>query len=157
MAPGFLGDTVCVYESRHAPGLLASLGGALAGYIAGAILGLFILLPFAIASSTALAMGSVDGYRGLGGYFLSALLLVLAQVAITAWVTQQAASLLGDARVRFSRALGAVFVGFLTNLFVGSAVADVAALPIVGGAWVGLLVVALVISSGRPAPSGLPA
>jgi hypothetical protein len=87
---------------RSAPGFLASLGGALAGYFAGAVLAL-LLWPFALASSTALAVGSVDGYRGLGGLVLAALVLAAAQVAITAWITQQAASLLGDAPVRFGR------------------------------------------------------
>jgi hypothetical protein len=68
-------------------------------------------------------------------------------------VTQQAASVLGGARVRFRRALAAVVLGYLANLFLGSAVVDVAALPVVGGAWVGLLVVALVVASGRTAPA----
>ena len=114
---------------RSAPGFLASLGGALTGYFAGAVLALLLLWPFALASSTALAVGSVDGYRGLGGLVLAALVLAAAQVAITAWITQHAASLLGDAPVRFGRALGAVFLGYLANVFVGSAIADVAELP----------------------------
>jgi hypothetical protein len=135
---------------RSAPGFLASLGGALAGYVAGALLALLFLWPFAIASSTALAVGSADGYRGLGGLVLAAIVLAAAQVAITAWITQQAASLLGDAPVRFGRALGAVFFGCLANVFVGSAIRDVAELPVVGGAWIGLVLVALVISSAPP-------
>src|SRR4029453_12444518 len=106
-----------------------------------------------IASSTALAVGSADGYRGLGGLILAAFLLALAQVAITAWGTQQAASPPREAPVRFRRALGAVFLGYLTNLLLGAAVADVAALPLVGGAWVGLVVVAFVVSSGRAVPA----
>ena len=138
---------------RSAPGFLAALGGAVCGYIAGVFIAFLFLWPFAIASSTALAVGSADGYRGLGGLVLAALLLALAQIAVTAWVTQQAASLLGDAPVRFRRALGAVFLGYLTNLFLGSAVGDVASLPIVGGAWVGLAVVAFVVSSGRAVPA----
>jgi hypothetical protein len=141
---------------RSAPGFVASLGGAFAGYFAGAVLALLLLWPFALASSTALAVGSVDGYRGLGGLVLAALVLAAAQVAITAWITQQAASLLGDAPVRFGRALGAVFLGYLANVFVGSAIADVAELPVVGGAWIGLVVVALVISSA-PRRSAAPA
>ena len=140
-------------KSRSAPGFFAALGGALCGYIAGVFIAFLFLLPFALASSTALAVGSADGYRGLGGLILAAFLLVLAQMAITAWVTQQAASLFGDAPVRFRRALGAVFLGYLTNLFVGAAVSDVAALPVVGGAWVGLVVVAFVVSSGRAVPA----
>jgi hypothetical protein len=120
------------------------------------VLALLLLWPFALASSTALAVGSVDGYRGLGGLVLAALVLAAAQVAITAWITQQAASLLGDAPVRFGRALGAVFLGYLANVFVGSAIADVAELPVVGGAWIGLVVVALVISSA-PRRSAAPA
>ena len=138
---------------RSAPGFLAALGGAVCGYIAGVFIAFLFLWPFAIASSTALAVGSADGYRGLGGLVLAALLLALAQIAVTAWVTQQAASLLGDAPVRFRRALGAVFLGYLTNLCLGSAVGDVASLPIVGGAWVGLAVVAFVVSSGRAVPA----
>jgi hypothetical protein len=134
---------------RSGPGFFAALGGALAGYVAGAVLALVFLWPLALASSTALALGSAEGYRGLGALFLAALVLAVAQVAITAWVTQHASSILGDAPVRFRRALGAVFLGYLTNLFVGSAAADVAALPVLGGAWVGLVVVALVVSSGR--------
>jgi hypothetical protein len=137
---------------RSAPGFLAALGGALAGFVAGGILAALFLWPFAIASSTALAVGTADGYRGLGRLILAAFILALVQVFVTAWVTQHAASLLGDAPVRFRRALAAVFLGHLTNLFVGSAVAGVATLPIVGGAWIGLVAVALVISSGRSAP-----
>ena len=58
--------------------------------------------------------------------------------------------------MRFGRALGAVFLGYLANVFVGSAIADVAELPVVGGAWIGLVVVALVISSA-PRRSAAPA
>jgi len=134
----------------RAPGFFAALGGAFAGYLAGAVLALVVLWPFALASATALAIGSAEGYRGLGGLVLAALVLAAAQVAITAWITQQAASLIGDARVRFRRALGAVFLGYLTNVFVGSAVADHAGLPILGGAWIGLVVVAFVLSSAPP-------
>jgi hypothetical protein len=139
--------------SRPAPGFFAALGGAFCGYIAGIFIAFLVLWPFAIASSTALAVGSADGYRGLGGLVPAALLIALAQIAITAWVTQEAASVLGDARVRFRRALAAVVLGYLANLFLGSAVVDVAALPVVGGAWVGPLVVALVVASGRTAPA----
>ncbi len=134
----------------RAPGFFAALGGAFAGYLAGAVLALVVLWPFALASATALAIGSADGYRGLGGLVLAALVLAAAQVAITAWITQRAASLLGDAHVRFPRALGAVFLGYLTNVFVGSAVADQAGLPILGGAWIGLVVVAFVLCSAPP-------
>jgi len=137
-------------SNRPAPGFLASLGGALAGYIGGAVLALILLWPFAIASSTALAVGSADGYRGLGGLVLAALALAAGQVTITAWITQQAASLFGNGRVRFIRALAAVLLGYLANVFVGSEIADVAALPVVDGAWIGLVVVALLISSGSP-------
>ena len=137
---------------RSAPGFLAALGGALVGFVAGGILAVLFLWPFAVVSSTALAVGTVDGYRGLGRFVLAAFLLALVQLFVTAWVTQHAASLLGDAPVRFRRSLAAVFLGYLTNLFVGSAVAGVAALPIVGGAWAGLIAVALVLSSGRSAP-----
>jgi len=137
---------------RSGPGFFAALGGAVAGYVTGAVLALLFLWPFALASSTALALGTAQGYRGLGALVLAALTLAVAQIAITAWVTQHAASILGDAPVRFLRALGAVFLGYLTNVFVGSAVADVASFPVLGGAWVGLVVVALVVSSGRAAP-----
>ena len=137
---------------RSAPGFIASLGGALVGFVAGGILTAIFLWPFAIASSSALALGTADGYSGLGRLVLAALLLVLLQLVVTALVTQQAASLFGDAPVRFRRALGAVFLGGLANLVLGSALAGVAALPIVGGAWVGLVVVALVISAGGAAP-----
>ena len=82
---------------------------------------------------------------------VAALLLAFVQLMVTAWITQHAASVLGDAPVRFRRALGAVFLGQLTTLFIGSAASGLA-LPIVGGAWTGLVVVALVISSARPAP-----
>jgi hypothetical protein len=137
---------------RSAPSFLASLGGALVGYVAGVVLAVLTLWPFALASSSALAVGSADGYQGLGRLVLAALVLVAVQVAITAWVTQQAASVLGDAHVGFGRALGAVVLGYVANILLGSAIADVAALPVVGGAWVGLAVVAFVISSAR-APS----
>jgi hypothetical protein len=137
---------------RSGPGFFAALGGAVAGYLAGAVLALVFLWPSALASSTTLALGTVERYRGLGALILAALVLAVAQVAITAWVTQHASSILGDAPVRFRRALGAVFLGYLTNLFLGSAVADVAALPVLGGAWVGLVVVAFVVSSGRATP-----
>jgi hypothetical protein len=140
-------------NSRSAPGFLAALGGAVCGYVAGVFFAFLFLWPFAIASSTALVVGSADGYRNLGGLILAAFLLALAQVAITAWVTQQAASLLGEVPVRFRRALGAVFLGYLTNLFLGAAVADAAALPLVGGAWFGPVVVAFVVSSGRAVPA----
>ena len=82
---------------------------------------------------------------------VAALLLAFVQLMVTAWITQHAASVLGDAPVRFRRALGAVFLGHLTTLFIGSAASGLA-LPIVGGAWTGLVVVALVMSSARPAP-----
>jgi hypothetical protein len=137
---------------RSAPAFFAALGGALVGYVAGAILALFFLWPFALASSTALALGTADGYRGLGTLILAALVLAAAQVTLTAWVTQLASSILGDAPVRFRRALGAVVLGYVANLVAGSAVAELAALPVLGGAWIGLVVVALIISSGRVTP-----
>jgi hypothetical protein len=137
---------------RSAPGFFAALGGALAGFIAGGVLAVLFLLPFALASSTAFAVGTADGYRGLERFILATFILALVQLFVTAWVTQHAASLLGDAPVRFRRALAGVFLGYLTNLLLGSAVAGVASLPIVGGAWIGLVAVALVISSARSAP-----
>jgi len=135
------------YESG--PGFFAALGGAFAGYVTGAVLVLLFLFPFALASSSALALGRADAYRGLGTVVLAALILAVAQLVIAAWVTQHVSAILGDGRVRFRRALGAIVLGYLTNLFVGSEVRDVAAVPVVGGAWVGLLIVALVVSSGR--------
>jgi hypothetical protein len=69
---------------RSAPGFLASLGGAAAGYVAAGVLALLFLWPFAVASSTALALGSASGYSGLGGLVLAAVLLVLVQLAIAA-------------------------------------------------------------------------
>ena len=122
------------------------------GYLVGAVLALVVLWPFAIASSTALALGTAGGYDGLGALILAALLLAVVQLAITAWVTQHASSMLADAPVRFRRALGAVFLGYLVNLVAGPAAAGVADLPVLGGGWVGLVVVALVVSSGPAAP-----
>ena len=100
---------------RAAPGFLAALGGAFVGYIAGVVLAVLFLWPFAIASSTALAVGSAGGYHGLGRLVLAALFLVLAQIAITALLTQHAASLLGDAPVRFRRALALAHSGDATE------------------------------------------
>jgi hypothetical protein len=136
---------------RSSPGFVAALGGALVGYVAGACLALLFLWPFALASSTALALGTGDWYQGLGRLALAGLILVGTQVAATAWVTQHVSALLGDAPVRFRRALGAVLLGHVVNVLIGSAAAD-AALPVVGGAWGGLVVVALVVSSGRSDP-----
>jgi hypothetical protein len=48
-------------SSRPAPGFFAALGGAFCGYIAGIFIAFLVLWPFAIASSTALAVGSADG------------------------------------------------------------------------------------------------
>ena len=137
---------------RAAPGFFAALGGAVAGYVAGIVLAFAFLWPFALVSFTALALGTPDAYRGLGALLLAALTTAVVQMASTAWVTQHASAILGNAPVRFRRALGAVFLGYVTNLLVGPAAAGVVALPILGGAWVGLLVVALVVSSGRAAP-----
>jgi hypothetical protein len=141
---------------RPAPGFFAALGGALVGFIAGGIFLAIFLWPFALASSTALVVGSGDGFRGLGGLLAAALLLVAAQIVVTAWVTQYASSFFGDAPVRFGRALGGIVLGYATNLVVGPAIGAAVGLPILGGHWIGLVVVALFVSSARPAPVASP-
>jgi hypothetical protein len=127
------------------------LAAAFLGLVAGGLLAAVVVWPFALASWTALAVGSGGAAEAVGGILLAVVLLFVFQVLLTAWITQQAASLIGDASVRFRRALASVFLGLLVNLMTAAALPAGAGLPLVGRAWVGLLVVAFVLSSGPPA------
>jgi hypothetical protein len=136
---------------RQGPGFAASLAGAVAGFVGGGVLFAILAWPFAIASWAALAVGTTDKTGRGGQIVLVALVLLLVQVFVTAWITQQVAGLAGDAWVPFGRALGAIVLGAVATLLTAAALPAAAALPIVGRSWVGLLVAALVLSSGRPA------
>jgi hypothetical protein len=139
-----------VDHGRHPPGFLASSGAALLGLVGGGLLTAVLAWPFALASWTALAVGSGRPAGAIGGIFLAAVVLVVFQVLLSAWITQQAASLVGDASVRFRRALAGVFLGLLVNLMSAAALPAGASLPLVGRAWIGILVVAFVLSSAPP-------
>ncbi|HEX5469749.1 MAG TPA: hypothetical protein VFW80_11950 [Gaiellaceae bacterium] len=136
---------------RHGPGFAASLAGAVAGFLAGGILFAILAWPFALASWAALAVGTANTAERGGQIVLAALVLLLVQVLVTAWITQQVAGLAGDAWVPYGRSLGAVVLGAVATVVTAPALPADAALPLVGRSWSGLLVAAFVLSSGRPA------
>jgi hypothetical protein len=137
-----------VRDSGFPPGFAASLVGAAAGFVGGALLTAVLAAPFALASASTLAIGAAPDDDFARRLLIVFVLLLTLQLLVGAWIAQQAASLLGDGAVRFWRAVGALFIGGLATLVAALALPAEAALPVVGHSWVGILVAAWVISSG---------
>jgi hypothetical protein len=140
-----------VSDERVPPGFGASLAGAVAGFLGGAFLTAIVAWPFALASWSALAVGgSTEDFAQR--FLLVFVLLIALQLLVSAWIAQQAASLVGDGAVRYRRALGALVLGVVATVVVGGVLPAGAALPVVGDTWVGIVLAAWVMSSGpRPA------
>jgi hypothetical protein len=139
-----------VAEARFPPGFGASLVGAAVGMLGGAFLVAIVAWPFAIVSWSALAVGGApdgDTARRLVVVFL---LFVALQLLVSAWIAQQAASLVGEGVVRYRRALGALALGGFATYVAAVTFPAGATLPVVGHSWVGILLAAWVISSGSP-------
>jgi hypothetical protein len=134
--------------NRFPPGFTASLVGAGAGFLGGALLTGILAWPFALASWSTLAVGGASDDDFALRILVLVLLFVALQLLVSAWIAQQAASLLGDGVVPYRRALGAFVLGSVATLVTAGALPDGAALPVVGHAWVGILLAAWVISSG---------
>jgi hypothetical protein len=139
-----------VDQGPYAPSFLASVGAALLGLLGGGLLTAIVAWPFALASWTALAVGSAGPAEAIGGILLAAVLIFVFQVLVTAWITQHAVSFIGDASVRFRRALGGVFLGLLANVMTAAAFPEGASLPLVGRAWIGIIVIGFVLASAPP-------
>ena len=104
--------------------------------------------PFALASWSAIAVGGGPDTGDAQRFLLVFVLLLAIQLLVTAWIAQQAASLLGDGAVRYGRALGALALGAVATFLAAATLGDGASLPLLGHSWVGLLLAAWVISSG---------
>ena len=127
---------------------MASLVGVAAGVLGGGLLTAILAWPFALASSSALAVGGASDADFAARFLVVFVLLVALQLVVSAWIAQHAASLVGDGVVRYRRALGALFVGAVATLVAAGALPAGAALPVLGYSWVGILLAAWVISSG---------
>jgi hypothetical protein len=137
-----------VESRRFPPGFLASLAGATAGVLGGALLAGILAWPFALASWSTVALGGSQDRNGAERLLLVAVLLLLFQLLVSAWIAQHAASLLGDGVVGYGRAVAALALGAVGTILAAVAFPDGAALPLLGHSWVGLLLAAWVISSG---------
>ena len=127
---------------------MASLVGAAAGFLGGAFLTAILAWPFALASWSALAVGGASDVDVAARLLVVVFVLVALQLLVSAWIAQQAASLVGDGAVPYRRALGALFLGAVATLVAALALPAGAALPVLGHSWVGILLAAWVISSG---------
>jgi hypothetical protein len=127
---------------------MASLVGAGAGFLGGAVLTAILAWPFALASWSTLAVGGGSDEDFALRLLVVFLLLVALQLLVSAWIAQQAASLLGDGVVRYRRALGALVLGAVATIVAAGTLPAGAALPVLGHSWVGILLAAWVISSG---------
>jgi hypothetical protein len=101
--------------NRFPPGFTASLVGAAAGFLGGALLTGILAWPFALASWSTLAVGGGSEEEFAVRLLVVVFLLVGLQLLVSAWIAQQAASLLGDGAVRYRRALGALALGAVAN------------------------------------------
>jgi hypothetical protein len=127
---------------------MASLVGAAAGFLGGALLTAVLAWPFALASWSALAVGGASDDDFAARFLVVFVLLVALQLLVSAWIAQQAASLAGDGAVPYRRALGALVLGAVAALVAAGTLPAGAALPVLGHSWVGILLAAWVISSG---------
>jgi hypothetical protein len=137
-----------VDSNRFPPGFAASLVGATAGVLGGAFLVGLLAWPFALASWSTLAVGGGDGTDAAQRFLVVAVLLLLVQLLVSAWIAQHAAALVGDGVVGYGRALGALALGAVGTILAAATFPDGASLPLLGHSWVGLLLAAWVISSG---------
>jgi hypothetical protein len=136
-----------VGSGRFPPGFLASLFGATAGVLGGAFFAAVLAWPFALASWSTLAIGGPDA-DGAQRFLIAVVLLLVLQLLVSAWIAQQAASLMGDGVVGYGRALAALALGTVGTILAAGTFPDGASLPVLGHSWVGLLLAAWVISSG---------
>jgi hypothetical protein len=127
---------------------VASLVGAAAGFLGGALLTAIFAWPFALASWSTLAVGGGSADDFARRFLLVVVLLVALQVLVSAWIAQQAASLVGDGAVPYRRALGAFVLGAVATLVAAGTLPAGADLPVMGHSWVGIMLAAWVISSG---------
>ena len=141
-------------EARFPPGFAASLVGAVAGLVGGAVLTAVVAWPLALVSWTAVAVGPAPDGGSARRLLVAFVLLLALQLMASAWIAQQAASLVSDGRVLYRRAFAAVGLGALATLGAAAILPDDAGLPVLGYSWVGNLATAWVLSSGpvaRPA------
>jgi hypothetical protein len=134
--------------NRFPPGFTASLISAAAGFLGGALLTGILAWPFALASWSTLAVGGASEEEFALRLLVVVFLLLGLQLLVSAWIAQQAASLLGDGVVPYRRALGALVVGAVATLVAAGTLPAGAALPVFGHSWIGILLAAWVISSG---------
>jgi hypothetical protein len=134
--------------NRFPPGFTASLVGAAAGFLGGALLTGILAWPFALASWSTLAVGGGSEEEFAVRLLVVVFLLLGLQLLVSAWIAQQAASLLGDGAVRYRRALGALALGAVATLLAAGTLPAGAALPVLGYSWAGIVLAAWVISSG---------
>jgi hypothetical protein len=138
--------------NRFPPGFTASLVGAAVGFLGGALLTGILAWPFALASWSTLAVGGGSEEEFALRLLVVVFLLLGLQLLVSAWIAQQAASLLGDGSVAYRRAFGALVLGAVATLVAAGALPAGAAVPVFGHSWIGILLAAWVISSG-PRPS----
>jgi hypothetical protein len=134
-------------RTRLSPGFGASLLGVFAGFLGGGFLVAAVAWPFALISSTALTIGPRENFAE--GLILAFVLLLAFQLLVSAWIAQQATSIIGDGAVPYGRTFAAVGLGTLATLVAAALLPDSARFPLLGYAWVGVLLAAWFLSSGE--------
>jgi hypothetical protein len=137
-----------VRDARFPPGFVASVVGVAVGVLGGTFLTAILAWPFALASWSTLAIGGATDDDFALRVVVGVVVLVALQLLVSAWIAQQAASLVGDGVVRYRRAVGALVLGAVATLVAAGTLPAEAALPVFGHSWIGILLAAWVISSG---------
>jgi uncharacterized membrane protein len=137
-----------VDRARFSPGFGASLVGILAGFVGGGFLVAVVAWPFALVSATALATGVGSGEDFAKRLILVFVLLFAFQLLVSAWIAQQATSIIGDGAVPFGRTFAAVGLGTIATFAAAALLPDSARFPVLGYSWVGVFLAAWFLSSG---------
>jgi hypothetical protein len=130
------------YERQ--PGFVACYAVALVGHLLGSLLVALALIPVALVMSTGVAL-SAEPSRPTLGLLLPWLLALAAQPLVAAWIACSILALFDAGRVTYLRASGAMALALLGSFFFALVLPDEAALPLVGYAWTGAALAAVIM------------
>lgn len=135
-----------VYE--RPPSFVAAFLAAAGGHVLASFCIGLVMVPLALGTWIGIVFSgdpSTVGFR----LVLVWLLVLALQPLVAAWIAQQGLQVFDAGRVTYTRACCAMLLGLVVTAFSALALPSEAAFPVVGYAWVGALVAAVVLAGER--------
>ena len=138
-------------QYKGPPSFLAACVAASAGHIVASFVIGLVMLPLALATSSAVALSpnpSPPDVRLL----LSWLIVLATQPFIAAWLAKRGLELFDAGTVTYLRALGGMILLLVVTMVSALVLPAEAALPLLGYVWAGAPAAAIVLATRRAAP-----